>query len=345
MATAPLLSIKNVTCFQIPPGALPIPLKFGTLTLTEPLAGTMPTEAKLFLTITPNEDAGDKAPLTFPIHPDLFLGSKSALCQTFRFKVSEELGIVEIEFPPSLPEEDALNFEKIMVYNGFLKTGLVADADNLGKKIAETATNVANYLGRKTDERNVQVPQPETDHEFSDITKEVVGTTERGTEKLAEATSSIGKTISGAVYDTGAWIGEKTGLKPDANGVNGVEEEEKKNESSSPAPEQPKSLARETLDQTFEGGAIAGKSLGSGIVTVGSAIGESASKVAEHDYGDDAKKLVDSTRQAGANVGTAVKDVIVGTSVVINAGIASVGATKADKVEETSNSEESKSTA
>ncbi|KAF3904464.1 hypothetical protein AA313_de0200015 [Arthrobotrys entomopaga] len=342
MATAPLISIKNVTCFQIPPGALPIPLKFGTLTLTEPLAGNIPTEAKLFLTITPSEDADDQTPLTFPIHPDLFLGSKSALCQTFRFKVSEELGTVEIEFPPSLPEEDALNFEKIMVYNGFLKTGLVADADNLGKKIAETASNVATYLGRKTDERNVQAPKPETDHEFSDITKEVVGTTEQGTEKLAEATSTIGQTISGAVYNTGAWVGEKTGLKPDSNDTNGIEEKEQTNENSSSAADEPKSLARETLDQTFEGGAIAGKSLGGGIKMVGSAIGDSASKVAEHDYGDDAKNLVDSTRQAGANVGTAVKDAIVGTSVIVNAGIASVGATKADKAEETAKSEENK---
>lgn len=130
MATAPLVSIKDVTSSQIPPNsATPIPLKSGTLTLTEPLAGANPTSAKLFLTITPPASSADTTPLTLPIHPDLFLGSKSGLCQTFRFKITDELGAIEVEFPETVSEEDALTFEKVMVYNGFLKTGIVAGAD------------------------------------------------------------------------------------------------------------------------------------------------------------------------------------------------------------------------
>ncbi|EPS44384.1 hypothetical protein H072_1618 [Dactylellina haptotyla CBS 200.50] len=333
MSTAPLISIKNVIATQIPPSAAaPIPLKSGTLTLTEPLAGTIPTEAKLFLTITPSEDATDPTPLTIPIHPELFLGSKSGLCQTFRFQVTKELGTIEVRFPENLAEEDALNFEKIMIYNGFLKTGIVAEADNIGKKIAETASNVASYLSRKTDDRNEQAPLPEAPTEFSDITKEVVGTTEHGTEKLAETTAVIGGAISDAVYNAGTWIGEKTGLKPGANGTNGATNGLYDINGGS-SPEQPKSLARETLDQTLEGGAIAGKQLIGGIKTVGTAVGDSASKVAQHDYGDDAQNLVDSTRQTGANMGGVVVDAVVGTSVVVNAARAGVGATKDEKEE------------
>lgn len=136
MATAPLLSIPNVKSFQIPPGTTTssIPLKTGTLTLTEPLAGSSVASAdtKLLLTITPNLLSLDQAPLTIPLHPDNFIGSRGGLCQTFRFAVpgpnGENLGAIEVEFPEDISEEDALNFEKVFVYNGFLLTGLVADA-------------------------------------------------------------------------------------------------------------------------------------------------------------------------------------------------------------------------
>ncbi|KAF3913807.1 hypothetical protein ABW21_db0200980 [Orbilia brochopaga] len=340
MATAALISIKHVECFQIPPNsAAAIPLKSGTLTLTEPLAG-VDTEAKLFLTITPtasdSSSSEDTTPLTLPIHPDLFIGSKSGLCQAFRFKVAEDLGTIEVVFPQGVPEEDALNFEKVMVYNGFLKTGIVAEADDLSKKIAETASNMASYLSRKTDDRNEQAPPAEKDREFSDVTTNVLGGAEDGTGKLAEGAASVGTAIQNAVYNAGTWIGEKTGIKGGANDTSPP--------TSPPLadkPPQEKSLARETLDQTLEGGAIVGREMGSGIIKVGTEIGESASKVAEHDYGSDAKKLVESGRQTGANIGNTAKDLVIGTSVVINAATAGVGATKEDKKEtETKTKEE-----
>ncbi|KAK6496900.1 hypothetical protein TWF481_001881 [Arthrobotrys musiformis] len=317
MATAPLVSIKDVTSSQIPPNSsTPIPLKSGTLTLTEPLAGSNPTSAKLFLTITPAVSSADTTPLTLPIHPDLFLGSKSGLCQTFRFKISDDLGAIEIEFPESVSEEDALTFEKVMVYNGFLKTGIVAGADDFSKTIAETATNIKNYLSRKTDERNEEAPTPDKESEFSDITKEIVDTTEDATEEVAETSATVGQTISEAVYSAGTWIGEKTGLKNHQNGNSNDE---------------PKSLAKETFDQTVEGAVITGKEMGNGIKLVGSEIGESASKIVGNDYGDQAKDLVDGAKQTGANVGSTAVNVVDGTSVTINAAKAGIGATSTEK--------------
>ncbi|KAK6340113.1 hypothetical protein TWF730_001885 [Orbilia blumenaviensis] len=316
MATAPLVSIKDVKSSQIPPNsAAPIPLKSGTLTLTEPLVGSNPTSAKLFLTITPSASSADTTPLTLPIHPDFFLGSKSGLCQTFRFKITDDLGAIEIEFPETISEEDALNFEKVMVYNGFLKTGLVAGADDFSKTIAETANNLKNYLSRKTDERNEQAETPEKESEFSDITKEIVDTAEVATEKVAETSTTVGKTISEAVYSAGTWIGEKTGLN---------------NNQDEMSSEQPKSLARETFDQTLEGAAITGRELGNGIKLVGSEIGESASKIVAHDHGDEAKNLVEGTRQTGANMGNAAVNLVEGTSVTINAAKAGAGATSGE---------------
>ncbi|RVD87039.1 uncharacterized protein DFL_005288 [Arthrobotrys flagrans] len=320
MATAPLVSIKDVTSSQIlPNSSTPIPLKSGTLTLTEPLAGSNPTSAKLFLTITPTASSADTTPLTLPIHPDLFLGSKAGLCQTFRFKITDELGAIEIEFPESVSEEDALTFEKVMVYNGFLKIGLVARADDFSKTIAETANNLKNYLSRKTDERNEEAASPDKESEFSDTAKEIVDTTEVATEKVAETSATAGQTISDAAYTAGTWIGEKAGIKPNQH------------EQSS---DQPKSLAKGTFEQTIEGAAIAGKELGNGIKLVGSEIGESASKIVGHDYGDDAKKLADGTRQAGANVGSTAVNVVEGTSVTINAAKAGIGATSKEKEED-----------
>ncbi|EWC43565.1 hypothetical protein DRE_01452 [Drechslerella stenobrocha 248] len=328
MATAPLVSIKNVKASHIPPDgeASMIPLKCGTLTLEEPL-GLLPTEARLFLTVTPSSSSStsssrDTTPLVIPIHPDHFVGSKEGLCQVFRFEISDEVGAIEIAFPEDIPEEDALNFEKVMVHNGFLKTGLVADADDLAKKIAATATSVAAYLRGKTDERNEKAVPSNADQEFSDITKEIIGGVEDGTENLAEGSANVGRAISDAVYNAGAWVGEKTGFKGGATDNSSP---------ASPSAGQQKSLPRETLDQTLEAGAIIGRQIGNGITTVGSEIGESASKVAEHDYGNDAKKLADSTRQTGANIGNVAKDVVVGTSVAINAATAGVGATKDDR--------------
>ncbi|KAK6344698.1 hypothetical protein TWF718_006657 [Orbilia javanica] len=317
MATAPLVSIKDVKSSQIPPNSsTPIPLKSGTLTLTEPLAGSNPTSAKLFLTITPDASSADDTPLTLPIHPDLFLGSKAGLCQTFRFKITDELGAIEVEFPEAVSEEDALTFEKVMVYNGFLKTGIVAGADDFSKIIAETANNLKNYLSRKTDERNEDAATPDKESEFSDITKEIVDTTEAATEKVAETSATVGQTISEAVYSAGTWIGEKTGLKPGQN--------------EQPSDE-PKSLAKETFDQTIEGAVIVGKEMGNGIKLVGSEIGESASKIVGNDHGDEAKDLVDGTRQAGANVGHTAVNVVEGTSLAVNAAKAGVGATSDGK--------------
>ncbi|KAK6523974.1 hypothetical protein TWF694_005643 [Orbilia ellipsospora] len=313
MATRPLISIKNVTSYQFPPNSLTsIPLKDGTLTLTEPVAGIISAEAKLFLTITPPQNVSETIPLTLPIRPDRFLGSKSGLCQTFRFNVTKELGTVEIIFPENVPEEDALTFEKIMVYNGFLMTGLVASADDFGKKIADTASNIASSVGRRTDERNKQAPTRKKDYEFSDRTKNIVNGTEQGVGNVAGIATVIGKAISGAAFGVGSWIGQRTGMKPSTNINSSLDE--------------PKSFAKDTFDEVFEAGAITAKGIGSGILTVGSEIGRSASNIVQHDYGDDAKKLSDSVGRTGLSVVGVVKEVVEGTSVLHNIARVGIGA-------------------
>jgi len=72
---------------------------------------------------------------------------------------------------------------------------------------------------------------------------------QRGTSKAAEVTTSIGKVVTGAVFDAGAWIGRNTGLKS-----------EKPKE---PTPTEDKTLARDTLDQTLEAGEQAARAIGS----------------------------------------------------------------------------------
>lgn len=56
---------------------------------------------------------------------------------------------------------------------------------------------MAEYLTKKTDERNERVGEREgPDHEFADITKNVIGGTERGTGRVAQVTGDIGKVVS-----------------------------------------------------------------------------------------------------------------------------------------------------
>jgi len=78
------------------------------------------------------------------------------------------------------------------------------------------------------------------------------------------------------------------------------------------------------------------------ILQVGSTVGESASKVAEHDHGAQAKELVDTTRQTGANVGAVGVDLYVGSSLAWHGGTAALGATKAAEAEEEAEEETNK---
>lgn len=67
---------------------------------------------------------------------------------------------------------------------------------SFSRAITSKASNVASFLSKKTDERNEKTPPTEEDHEFSDITKDIVGGTEKGTEKVATVTGDIGTIIS-----------------------------------------------------------------------------------------------------------------------------------------------------
>lgn len=88
------------------------------------------------------------------------------------------------------------------------------------------------------------------------------------------------------------------------------------------------------MDQSLEAVVITAKGVGNGILTVGSEVGESASKVAQHDYGDGAKKMVDSGRNVGVSVACVAKELFEGTNVPHNTARMIIGATRDDQIED-----------
>lgn len=63
---------------------------------------------------------------------------------------------------------------------------------------------------------------------------------------------------------------------------------------------------------------------------VTSAIGESASRIAEHEHGEEAKELVEGARRAAQDAGQVVVDATLATSAVWQAGEAGRGAANAE---------------
>lgn len=66
-------------------------------------------------------------------------------------------------------------------------------------------------------------------------------------------------------------------------------------------------------------------------------VGEAGAGIVENEKGTEAREVFDKSREATGNVGSVVKDVLTGTSVVWQAGVAGTGAGKQDeagKVEE-----------
>lgn len=67
---------------------------------------------------------------------------------------------------------------------------------------------------------------------------------------------------------------------------------------------------------------------------VTSTLRESASRITEHEHGQEAKELVESARETTRNVGQVAVDATLGTSFVWQAGEAGVGAAKAGQMED-----------
>lgn len=61
-----------------------------------------------------------------------------------------------------------------------------------------------------------------------------------------------------------------------------------------------------------------------------STVGESASRIAEHEHGEEAKELVESTRKAARDAGQVAVDTTLATSAVWQAGEAGRGAANAE---------------
>ena len=158
MATAPLVSISKVKAFQVVNDTT-IPLIEGTLLVTEPLRAALAADAdvdpdhepKLYITIkkdetpssspTPEDDdeQRDAKPkkepkqLLIQLFKDTFVGSKGGEGLVWRFSMPEkELGFVEVHMDEDTDDTLAGQFEHVLEYNGFLKTGLVGDADKYG---------------------------------------------------------------------------------------------------------------------------------------------------------------------------------------------------------------------
>jgi hypothetical protein len=308
----PLVQIPNVSAAQLV-GSERIPLQSGTLTLALPHSGSPDT--KLLLSI---------GSFTIPLSESSIVGTNNSLTYLFTFSLSEtDTGFVEVKLPPSADDETtkvseaATEFEGVLVRYGFLKAGLVADADDMARALKEAAARTAERWTAQTDSR-VEGRDGVEEYEeakFSDTTHKVVNSAVEGSRKLAELSGKLSNAVSGAAFEAGKWIGEKLG-SGSANSDSGSGGKEK-------------SLPQETANQVMEATSVTVSGLGQSAAHISSTLGESTSRIAEHEQGQEVKGLVESARETAGNAGQIAVDATRGTSVVWQAGEAGVGAAKA----------------
>lgn len=266
------------------------------------------------------------------------MGTKDSLTYLFTFALSEtDTGVVEITLPRAADDETtevakaATEFEGVLVGYGFLAVGLVADADDMVRAVREAAGRAAGKLSAKTDAR-VEGGERGGGTRFSDTTHRIVGSVAEGGGKLAEVSGRISSAVSGATFEAGRWVGGKFGGGPPVE-----QNSEEKGR---------KSLPRETVEQALEAAGVAASGLEQGYgfyqlrccsescsdvlvisaACVSSTVGESASRTAEHEHGEEAKELVEGARKAAQDAGKVVVDATLATSAVWQAGEAGRGA-------------------
>ncbi|KAF8542935.1 hypothetical protein BDD12DRAFT_823397 [Trichophaea hybrida] len=88
-------------------------------------------------------------------------------------------------------------------------------------------------------------------------------------------------------------------------------------------------VVKEAAKGAVEGVGIIGAGTAGSARKVAGTMGESASRIAEHEHGTEAKEMVDGGREATANVGKVVYDVTTGTSVAWHSGEVGFAATRA----------------
>lgn len=212
---------------------------------------------------------------------------------------------------------------------GFLKAGLVADADDMARAVKETAAVAAAGLVRHTDERiaaRSPVEEDEVRH-FSDKSRKAMGATVRGTGKVAETTAKVTDAVGDAAISAGEWTGQKIstigggGAAGTSEGGDAVE------------PKKEDSLPKEAVKQTLDAAGVAVEGIGESMGKVAGTVGESWSRIAEHERGPEAKEMVEQGREAAGNIGKAAVDLTTGTSVVWHAGEAGVGMAKGGTAE------------
>ncbi|KAF8247018.1 hypothetical protein K440DRAFT_601574 [Wilcoxina mikolae CBS 423.85] len=299
---SPFLSIPSVTATQLI-GPLTTPLTTGTLSLTTPPPALSPPP-KLLLQIT----SPSLRTYTLPLIASSTILSDSKL--TYRITTVDNLTIT-LTFPAYVSSSAALKFEELLVAHGFLSTGLVADADDVAGALrdsaARTAEKLQNYTSQRLETR--ECVEPWEEKEYSERAKKVMGGTVEGTGKAAEITGRVSGAVSGAAEKVGEWIGGMMPGKKEGGKEDGV--------------------VKEAAKGAVEGVGIVGAGIAESALKVAGTVGESASRIAEHEHGPEAKKMVDGGREVMANVGKVVYDVTTGTSVVWHAGEVGFAATRA----------------
>jgi len=341
----PYLLIPSVSAAQVV-GSQRIHLQKGTLTLSPPPPSTKSPTAtspdaadsdpvKLLITISPS--------VAIPLTSSSIVGTHKdqPLSYLFTLPISSSPGdgqgspddgtniaFIQIDLPetcndPATPDAEAATaFEALLVEHGFLTAGLVADADDMSRAVKEAAAKAAANVRRYTNKRTEGDPvSPEDAHHFSNVTKKVVSGTTEGTGKAAETTGMVTDAMGNAVIGAGEYVGEKVG----GIGASEVAPKEEVREESIPT---------QAVKQGMEATKVAFGGVADGSAHVTHTIGDSYSRIAEHEQGPEAKELVEESRTATGNVGSIAADVITGTSTVWHAGEAGVGLAKGGTAEQ-----------
>ncbi|OJT03973.1 hypothetical protein TRAPUB_5302 [Trametes pubescens] len=288
-STASLVTIPGAVAAQVL-GQETTVLSEGTLSLAVISQRTQGENVEPLLTLTVGKAA-------FPLFKTTAFGTLADDSRTYLFTPQVEgadKGLVAIVLPESIEQPGAdlaelqNDFELALIEYGLLKDGFEASADEVGRSVREDSVRLAQRV-REAKELYLQTHPRTTDPtHFSATTHNVTGSSEAGTQHVADAAHWVSGAVTSAASSAGAWL------------------------ASTFVPTRPEATAQ--LDTVAGGASAVVQGVAGGVGEVKDALQDAAGAVVENNYGKEARGVVGGVGRSVANVGAVAGDAATVTS-------------------------------
>ncbi|KAH9943581.1 hypothetical protein B0H21DRAFT_779706 [Amylocystis lapponica] len=227
----------------------------------------------------------------FPLFKTTLFGTLASDDRAYVFTPElggRESGYVKITLPGGVKEAGCelaklqTQFEQVLIDRGFLKEGMAAAADELGKSVRDDSASVAQRVRGRTASfltRNPPTSEPAV------VPQSAASSSASGTQSIATRARSLSNAVSSAASQAGAWVAGRLVPTTATNTEN---------------------LASVSDSAT--------DSVGAGSAEMHSSLDEAAGEPVQNEYGVDARDLAGDVGASAGNVGTVIGDAALATA-------------------------------